>query len=144
MMKTDPYTLFIALDDKNQASGKLHMDDEISFGYKKRSEYADATFSANFNLDNVQISNTVVVGTGWASSSSIGMTQLAQDHMIERIIIMGMNAAPTKLIVMDDDDDGTKSPRTLEFSYDASTKMLVIRKPELSAVKEWNIYNKVS
>lgn len=134
MMKTDPYTLYIALDDVNRASGKLHMDDEISFGYKKRGEYADAKFSANLN-SNGKISNFVVVGSGWTNSSNISLAKLALDRMIERIVVLGLGAAPSKLVVINQDN----SSRSLDFSYDGSTKILVIRKPELSALKEWDI-----
>ena len=80
-----------------------------------------------------------MIGAGWANSNSVGMTQLTQGRMIERIIVMGLKTAPSKLIVMDDDVDRAKNPRSLDFSYDANTKILVIRKPEISAVKEWNI-----
>ena len=132
MMKTDPYTLYIALDNTNQASGKLHMDDEISFGYKKRGEYADANFSAKLSL-NGKISNSVVVGPGWTNRSKTSTTQLAQERMIERIIVMGLDSEPSKLVVDDEEN------RNLDFSYDKATKLLVIRKPELSAVNEWSI-----
>ena len=134
MMKTDPYTLYIALDNNNQANGTLHMDDEISFGYKKRGEYADASFSANLN-SNGAISNVVIVGSGWTNGSQISMSQLAQERMIERIIVLGLGDAPSKLIV----DDQDKRNRSLDFSYDSSSKVLVIRKPELSAVNAWTI-----
>ena len=46
-----------------------------------------------------------MVGAGWANSSSVGMTQLTQERMIERIIVMGLKTAPSKLIVTDDDVD---------------------------------------
>jgi alpha 1,3-glucosidase len=134
MMKADPYTLYIALDNANQASGKLHMDDEISFGYKKRWEYADAEFTANLNA-NGMISNVVVVGSGWTNSSS-RMIHLAQERMIERIAVLGLGAAPSKLVVVEDQD---KFSRSLDFLYDKSTQILVIRKPELSAMKKWDI-----
>ena len=134
MMTTDPYTLFIALDDTNQASGKLHMDDEISFGYKKRGEYADAEFSVNLD-SNGKISNVVVVGAGWSNSSKVSTTQLAQERMIERIVVLGLRAAPSKLMV----EDQNNSIRGLDFSYEGSTKVLVIRKPDLSAMNKWDI-----
>jgi hypothetical protein len=48
---------------------------------------------------------------------------------------MGLDTPPSKLSVVDDDDDN----KSLDFSFDAATKILVVRKPELSAMHEWTI-----
>jgi mannosyl-oligosaccharide alpha-1,3-glucosidase len=125
-MKTDPYTLYVALDGNNNAVGKLHMDDEETFGYKKRLEYADATFMADFNV-NGKLTNSVVVGSGWDNDDKLG-----DAHMIERIIVMGLQNPPSKLIV-------EETGNSLDFSYEAASNILVVRKPELSATSEWTV-----
>ena len=126
MMKTDPYTLFVALDDKYRAQGTLHMDDEESFGYKNRFEFADATFTADFNSRG-RLENSVVVGSGWRSYEN-----LDDDRMIERIVVMGLPKPPSKLVVKE-------TGKNLDFNYDAAKSILVIRKPELSAINAWTI-----
>ncbi len=35
LMRRDPYTLFVALDENGQASGKLYTDDNESFEYRE-------------------------------------------------------------------------------------------------------------
>lgn len=125
MMKTDPYTLYVALDDKKLATGKLHMDDEETFGYKKRAEFADATFTANFGSQG-KLSNAVVVGAGFSN-----VADMVGDRMVERIIVMGVEKPPSKL--------STEDGRVLSFDHKAEDRLLVIRKPELSALNNWTI-----
>lgn len=50
---------------------------------------------------------------------------------IEKIVIVGLNRAPTKI----ETDDN----RAVEFKYDASKQLLVIRKPTLIVAQEWNL-----
>lgn len=127
MMKGDPYTLYIALDEKKHASGRLHMDDEESFGYRKRNEFAYATFTADLDVNKMMISNSVVIGSGWDSFDG-----LADDMMIERIIIMGVAKPPAKMTV-------AETGSTLEFSFNVETNVVVVRKPDLSAIDNWSI-----
>jgi alpha 1,3-glucosidase len=125
MMKTDPFTIYVALDDKKQAKGRLYMDDEESFGYKKRAEFASATFLADLGGSNPRLSNSVSVGSGWSEFNG-----LADDKMIERIIIMGVQEPPKTISVEGED---------LEFTFVASSKLIIVRKPELSALDDWTI-----
>ena len=47
LMTGDPYTLYIALDKNDTASGKLYMDDEESFAYERKGEFGAASFTAD-------------------------------------------------------------------------------------------------
>jgi mannosyl-oligosaccharide alpha-1,3-glucosidase len=130
VMKTDPYTLYIALDRNMLAHGDLYMDDEETFGYR-RGESAMAHFSADFSSSGgaaaaATISNAVAVGDGWAEQVS----NLMEDRMVERIIVMGVAAAPASIRVYD---------RDLEFTHSSETSVLVIRKPEIPALANWTI-----
>jgi mannosyl-oligosaccharide alpha-1,3-glucosidase len=107
------------------ATGKLHMDDEETFGYKKRAEFADATFTANFGSQG-KLSNAVVVGAGFSN-----VADMVGDRMVERIIVMGVEKPPSKL--------STEDGRVLSFDHKAEDRFLVIRKPELSALNNWTI-----
>lgn len=122
MMKTDPYSIYIALDPSKKAAGTLYMDDEETFGHEKRAEYAQATFSA----DGGSITNSVTVGSGWESM----IDSMKDDRMIERIVIMGVDASPSSISF-----DGT----SIEFEYDSVVKVLVLRKPGVSALAAWEI-----
>jgi mannosyl-oligosaccharide alpha-1,3-glucosidase len=122
MMRKDPYTLYVALDQAKKATGKLYMDDEETFGHEKRSEYAVATFSAYGK----SITNSVTVGTGWESKIDV----MKNDRMIERVIIMGVDTPPSAVRL-----DGV----SVEFEYDAVVKVLVLRKPGVSALADWEL-----
>lgn len=128
MMKTDPYTLFIALDEKHQAMGSLHMDDEVSFGYSSRAECADALFSAKLGEGTRTISNLVQRGGGWSQFDGI-----ADDLQIERIVVMGWTGVPPTTLKVQETGE------SLDFSLDETAHVLVVRKPELSAFDDWTI-----
>ena len=118
-MKNDPYTLYIALDRFNQAFGELYMDDEHSFNYERKKEYSVAKFTVK---DGNTIRNDVSIVSSWSD----------YDRTIERIIVMGVTDAPTNVSV----NEG----RVLSFDYDPIKKILLIRKPELSAATNWTIH----
>jgi hypothetical protein len=101
------------------------MDDEETFGYH-RDEFATATFSADFSATTSSISNSVAVGEGWADQAS----NLAEDRMVERIVVMGLAAAPTSIHV---------DERNLEFTHSSQSSVLIIRKPEIPALADWTV-----
>jgi alpha 1,3-glucosidase len=125
LMKNDPYTLYVALDSHGMATGGLHMDDEESFGYRTRSEFATATFSADLEGAKT-LSNTVTIGSGWENK----VDDMLKDRMIERIVIMGVSASPAKVTVQG---------RVVEYSFSEQSNLLVLRKPQVSALSNWNI-----
>ncbi len=125
-MKRDPYTLYVALSSGEAATGRLYMDDEESFGYQKRFEYANATLTADFATASAHLKNEVTVGSGWADH----VESLAGGRLVERVIVMGLSRAPTSVKRNEDD---------LVFHYSPTTKVLVIRKPDVSMLKDWTI-----
>lgn len=125
LMTSDPYTLFVALDGSQTADGVLYMDDEVSFNHEKINEFATATFSVNIEQASGGISNSVQIGKGWDSAETKN-----KDRMIERIVIMGMQSSPSSIEV---------GGEALGFTYDNNGKVLVIRKPEVSACSDWDI-----
>lgn len=48
-MHNDPFTLYVALDDKQSASGTLYVDDYQSFEYKNDKKYVYVNFSFEKN-----------------------------------------------------------------------------------------------
>lgn len=122
LMKADPYTLYVALDEKQEASGMLYMDDEETFDHEREDKYGEAVFSVANNV----ISNKASVGSGWAGQ----IEEVKADRMIERIIVMGVAKSPTTI---------TKNDEPLEFEFEEKSKVLVIRKPEVSALGDWAI-----
>lgn len=123
MMKKDPYTLYIAMNVKMEAAGKIYMDDEETFGHVKRDEYAVANLSAT----QTKIENVVELGSGWQERTR----DMEKDRMIERIVIMGIGKSPTSI--------QTSSGANIEFEHDAVANVLVLRKPDVSAISQWEI-----
>jgi len=122
MMTYDPYTLYVALDRDAKATGKLYVDDEHSFDYRKGEYYV-----ANFNIDGGMFVNNV-----YGNGTKI---QAPDQYQIERIFIMGMKQEP-KIVQHFMDDD---SKINLDFNYHTKHQLLLIRKPLLSAVNDWKI-----
>eukprot|EP00934_Nitzschia_sp_Nitz4_P003551 Nitzschia sp. Nitz4//scaffold3_size479765//102873//106087//NITZ4_000042-RA/size479765-augustus-gene-0.27-mRNA-1//-1//CDS//3329550584//3541//frame0 len=127
MMVNDPYTLYVALDANKKAAGELYMDDETTFNHKLKDEYALAKFEADLSTSQIStLKNAPEIGLGWKGT----VDSLAGDFLVERIVIMGMKQAPASV-----DVGGT----LLGFTYNMDSKLLVIRKPELSALRDWEI-----
>ena len=124
LMVNDPYTLFVALDASQTATGELYMDDEVTFNHESKGDFAIATFSAQINDSSGIIQNSVEAGKGWGASA-----WGSNDRLIERIVIMGMRPASNISI----------EGESLGFTYDNEAKILVIRKPDVMATRNWEI-----
>lgn len=123
-MTRDPYTLYVALDSDGKAYGRLYMDDENSFNYRTKSEYASAEFTVEISGKFGYIRNSVDVGEGWKDISD------EANKIIERIVVMGVETHPSSV-----DEVG----ESLGFTHDSNAHVLVIRKPELSALANWEV-----
>ena len=121
MMINDPYTLYIALDSSRKASGLIYMDDEDTFDHERKGFYAEARLSVDMTSS---IRCKVEGSDEWIGGQSSDV------RMIERVIIMGLDKAPQDISV-----DSQK----LDFVYDDEKKVLVVRKPNVSALKDWEI-----
>ncbi len=127
LMINDPYTIYIALNSDLKAEGTLYMDDETTFDHEKKDEYGIATFTSDLN-SSIVIQNTVKLG-------DISALQESKDgRMIERIVVMGMASEPKKIILT---PLGSTEEIPIEFQYDEESKILVIRRPDVSALDEW-------
>lgn len=75
-MKDDPYTLFVALDGKGEATGSLYIDDQESYEYRKGSYV-----KVEFTFKNNKLSSKVIhAGPSFKTP-----------EWVERIVILGMN-----------------------------------------------------
>jgi alpha 1,3-glucosidase len=123
-MAHDPYTLYIAPDAVGFASGSMYMDDETTFNHVKKREFASAKFTAEMTKKSGSIRNVVSLGDGWKNVAH------ETTRMIERIVIMGVEKHPSSV-----DEVG----ESLGFTHDSNAHVLIIRKPELSALADWEI-----
>ena len=131
LMTNDPYTLYAALDHELKAEGTLYVDDEATFDHKRRQDFGVATFSANWG-DRVAIRNSVRVG----SYDGVNVKAVG-NRIVERVIVMGVPGQPSAINLKSQDVSSSTMP--LEFQYNDETNVLVIRKPEVSALQEWTM-----
>jgi alpha 1,3-glucosidase len=128
LMINDPYTLYVALDNELKAKGVIYMDDETTFDHESRNEFGVATFTSDLG-SSIIIQNSVELG----GESAL---QHAKDtRMIERIVVMG--ATKPNEIELTHLTSSASTP--IEFQYDEKSKILIIRKPEVSALEQWSI-----
>ena len=124
MMMKDPYTLYVALSDTKTASGVLYMDDEETFDHTLKEEFAESKFIVDFAAGTIQ--NEVTVGAGWVDTAD----SIAKDRMVERIVVMGVESSPKSISVNGD---------SIGFTFDSGSNVLVIRKPDVSALTDWEL-----
>ncbi|KAL7547957.1 hypothetical protein ACHAWF_011228 [Thalassiosira exigua] len=129
LMAGDPYTLYVALGGDLRAEGVLYMDDETTFDHENRQDFAVATFSSSWG-DSVALRNEVRRGAEDGANASA-----KEDRIVERVIVMGVPAEPRQLNLR----LGDKTATPLEFQYDDVSKVLVVRKPGVSALEEWTM-----
>jgi alpha 1,3-glucosidase len=118
-MKRDPYSLYVALNKSHHASGKLYMDDENSFDHERFGHFIEASFQVDMDAS---IKCSCKGNRDWIKD--------ANDFMIERIIIMGVKQSPLSVSL-----DG----HDLEFLFDQKKQAVVIKKPNVSAISDWEI-----
>jgi len=117
-MASDPYTLTVALDQAQTATGALYEDDQSSFQYRDgKHVYRRLTFKDNL-----------------LTSSSISGSGLETSSWIERVVVLGLPAAPTAVHVVSDGRD-----ESLDFKYEAQLQKLVIRKPAVNTAADWSV-----
>ena len=142
LMASDPYTLYVALTDGDggrNAAGELYMDDETTFDHERRGRYAVARFSANLERGRGgagYVRNVVELGYGWASGGDPGDDEVGKRE-VERIVVMGVETPPEGIVLAGSDGGGSSTD--LEFEHDAKSRVLVIRKPGVSALRDWEM-----
>jgi len=116
LMANDPYTLLIALDSQGQASGEIYFDDGISFNYK-RGQYV---------WKNITMTGTSI------KSESVGVAKnTLKSVAIEKIIIVGLNHGPSKVVNHRNDH--------ILSTYHPQDKKLILKKPKVFVNEDWHI-----
>lgn len=116
-MKDDPYTLFIALDEKGEAEGSLYIDDQQSYDYRKGNY-----IKIQFTYKNNKLSSKVL---------HAGPT-FKTGEWIERLVILGANKKAK------DVQASSKSVGTIKLEAEGDHP-LVVRKPGVLVSEDWEI-----
>lgn len=119
LMSRDPYTLVIALDDKNMASGTLYIDDGESFNYQKGDSLV-----VDFTVTNGQIL-AVVAG------NSPKYTKSLDDVHIEKIVLLQAENVDAISVQQLGDKWAAR--------FGAENGNLVIKRPNLKINAPWKV-----
>ncbi|OQR83264.1 neutral alpha-glucosidase [Achlya hypogyna] len=119
LMRKDPYTLVVALDDSKRATGELYMDDEFTFAHETSGIFSKVRLS----FADGRLSSTVVASA------------FASDVLVERIVIVGLQKAGATVAK----ELATGGQANVESFYDAATDTLTIRKPGVRAAGTWTL-----
>uniref|UniRef100_A0AAV1T5H0 Glucosidase II subunit alpha n=1 Tax=Peronospora matthiolae TaxID=2874970 RepID=A0AAV1T5H0_9STRA len=123
LMRGDPLTLVVALDQHFMARGKLYVDDERTFA---------AELVGEGTLVSFQQTRDGLRSTAGAASSQ-GKRYMSQ-MWVERIEVYGFQLEanlPKQVLV--------KGGRAVDFKYDAASDRLVLRKPQVLVTDDWEI-----
>lgn len=119
LMVHDPFTLNIVVDSAKQATGALYLDDGSSFAFQdglyrlRRFTFADSKLT---------------------STLEEGSADYTEHTSIERLVVVGLGAAPNKVVTQTGTGGGAAT-----FNYDASKDVLTVRKPMLPAAEDWTV-----
>ena len=136
LMFYDPYTLVIAPDAEGNAAGVLYMDDEYSVAHQTNP--GESSVLRQFNL--VAPAAKLTCRAKFPSPSESGATTgilYEAPNLLERILIAGQQRAPVKVLVVTK-KDGKETE--LQFFYDANSKILSIKKPDVYMTEDWDIH----
>lgn len=124
MMKDDPFTLRIALDDAFSASGSLYIDDGETFQYQNKM----------FELLSFQYTASTPSTHVLSVAKSTTSTEMPVINTINRISILGLNRAPKHVTLS---VNGQVTP--VAFDFDDSTSMVILRNPGQLVNSDWSI-----
>ncbi|CAG8568158.1 8262_t:CDS:2, partial [Racocetra fulgida] len=129
-MRTDPFTLLIALDKNSEATGSLYLDDGETYDYEKgHFIHLQFNFAAR-TLTSESLS--LLKNDKNLYAKSINSVR------VERIIVLGLDVKPTNIFA--NCIEGTKfSKRELQFGFAATTSadVIIIKGTDLLITEEW-------
>jgi alpha 1,3-glucosidase len=128
LMRDDPYTLVVALDDKKGASGQLYLDDGASFDFARRGAFRLRRFDYAPEADGAHVLR---------STAAAGGKSYAPDNTVERVILAGVGRKPAAIECGGAEAGAAKWPAS--FSYDAASDVLTIRKPDVKVAYDFAI-----
>ncbi|XP_034037759.1 neutral alpha-glucosidase AB isoform X2 [Thalassophryne amazonica] len=118
-MEDDPYTLFVALNPQRTAEGELYIDDGHTFNYEKK----------KFIHRRLSFSKNVLSSINLATDA-----QFTTRSWVERIVVVGASKPSKVTLKTADGQEGQ-----LEFTFDPSMSVLMLRKPGMNAGEDWSV-----
>ncbi|EEY59224.1 neutral alpha-glucosidase, putative [Phytophthora infestans T30-4] len=123
LMRDDPLTLVVALDQRLEARGDLYVDDERSLAAELEGEGTVVSFHQT--KEGLRSTATAATSQGKRYTSLM---------WVERIDVYGFQSeanVPKQVLV--------GSERAVDFQYDAASDRLVLRKPQVLVTDDWEL-----
>lgn len=140
LMKYDPYTLTIVIDNDGKAKGELYIDDGETFGYEL-GEWIQIDFEADDTKR--EIKSYVKYGgeNGDGNRNGKGENGLVKqlrkfDVKINKIVVIGTKIGNIAKVVQNNNEWESE---ILVSKDEVDTNYFTIRKPDLSITDEWTI-----
>jgi alpha 1,3-glucosidase len=136
LMHRDPFTLIVSLDVNAQAKGELFLDDEVSQSplYCRREFKFSTIAGANSLTGPWTITGRSAAGHDGGSGAT---AEWNPPNTVERIVILGFPVTPSSIVIL----HGVASQDNVDltFVFDASAKVLTIRKPNVGIAENFVI-----
>jgi alpha 1,3-glucosidase len=123
LMAHDPYTLYVALDSRLQATGDLYLDDETTHAHVDSQALSLRRFT--------WARDGVLRGAAPRGVPS----NFRAENRCERVVVAGLPQAPRKVTLTSQG----QAPRDLSFEYDVAKKVLTVRKPDFLVVEDFEM-----
>ena len=153
LMKLDPFTLRVALDNKGAARGELYLDDGVTYAHEK-GEIVWREFIAGKSEKKAKIlrisSHDLAKRNPAEAVDGVALTNISPTNefaksiekvRVEKIVVLGLNSKPKTVAV--------EGAQGLEFTYTAGVpaagkkegtpSVLVIKDPSVAISKDWEI-----
>ncbi|ORC92599.1 glucosidase [Trypanosoma theileri] len=122
--KDDPFTLYVALNERGNSEGELFMDDGESFDYE-----SGAYIHRRFSYTENQLKCTAYDNQRKTTFSGV-------HNGLERVIIFGFQGRPKRVIVQTTEGSIDAGH---EIDYELQGGALVLRKPDVPIGSDWTI-----
>ncbi|KKY28395.1 putative alpha glucosidase ii [Phaeomoniella chlamydospora] len=137
LMRYDPFTLVVVLDDAGTATGELYIDDGESFDYE-----SGAFIHRKFNFRNAALTSMPLSASKHGSKTSSYLKSMDQVR-VERVVVVNAPSSwvqKTEVLVSEDGaKSGSKAQLTFTTGGKGKANYAVVRNPRMSIGKNWEI-----
>jgi alpha 1,3-glucosidase len=135
LMKWDPYTLLVVLDNKGEAVGTLYVDDGETFDYQQ-----GAYIHRSFALSNGALTSR---DAGTKGAKTAAFLKAMKDVKVEKVIVVNAPAGWSALNEVSVTEDGVKGSAKADLIYHSATggkaAWVVVRNPGTGIGADWTI-----
>ena len=154
LMAHDPYTLVIAPDASHQAVGQVYIDDEITLAHELHQAFVWRELLWEATSTDPSSQSAVISGQSMTltnrrhpdstENTSNSAASFSPANTVERLLILGQRTQPRQVTLEITSDkliesDECPSKVVLEFTYESSTGVLTVKKPDVRIADDWTI-----